>query len=74
MVLSEAAVKRGPTTARLCPDVPWREIRGLANRLRHEYDVIDVGRLWLLIEKDLPLPKLSCEAALRALSQDGSDA
>jgi hypothetical protein len=30
------------------------EIRGLGNRLRHDYDTIDLSRVWLLIERDMP--------------------
>lgn len=36
--ISEAATKLGPTAETLCPEVPWRNIRGLGNILRHEYD------------------------------------
>ena len=52
----------------LCPGVPWREGRGLGNRLRHEYDTIDVVRIWLLIERDLPPLAAACEEAIRILS------
>ena len=38
----------------LCPEISWPKVRGLGNVLRHEYDRIDVVRLWLLIEDDLP--------------------
>jgi uncharacterized protein with HEPN domain len=69
MIISEAATKLGNAAADLRPDVPWREIRGLGNRLRHDYDAIDLNRLWLLIERDLPLLKSACHAALLSLSQ-----
>lgn len=49
LVISEAAVKLGDLAADLCPTVPWRDIRGLGNRLRHDYGTVDVVRLWLLI-------------------------
>jgi len=58
--------------ADLCPDIPWREVRGLGNRLRHDYDSIDLGRIWLLIERDLPPLKTACRAALRVLEGDGA--
>jgi len=37
LVISEAAAKLGDLAADLCPAIPWREIRGLGNRLRHDY-------------------------------------
>lgn len=70
MIVSEAAAKLGDTAAVLCPDIPWREIRGLGNRLRHEYDTVDLTRIWLLIERDLPLLRVACHEALRELSGD----
>jgi uncharacterized protein with HEPN domain len=36
------------------PDVPWQEIAGLRNRIVHEYDEIDIDRVWELIQRDLP--------------------
>ena len=34
LILSEAAVKLGELATELCPDVDWRDIRGIGNRLR----------------------------------------
>jgi len=69
MIISEATTKLGDTAAVFRPDIPWREIRGLGNRLRHDYDTIDLGRIWLLIERDMPLLKAACQDALQALSR-----
>ena len=71
LIISEAAAKLGDLAADLCPAVPWREIRGLGNRLRHDYETIDAARIWLLIERDLPPLKAGCRDALRHLEQDG---
>lgn len=72
MVISEATAKLGDTAPGLRPDIPWREIRGLGNRLRHDYDTVDLARVWLLIERDLPLLKAACQDVLRVLSQGRS--
>ena len=71
LAISEAATKLGDLAAGLCPSVPWREIRGLRNRLRHDYESIDVVRVWLLIERDLPPLKAACQNALRGLEGHG---
>jgi uncharacterized protein with HEPN domain len=71
LVIGEATTKLGDTASDLRPDIPWREIRGLGNRLRHDYDTVDLARIWLLIERDLPPLKAACQAALRTLSQGG---
>jgi uncharacterized protein with HEPN domain len=48
--------------------LPWRDIRSLGYRLRHDYEGIDVVRIWLLIERDLPPLKAACRCALRRLT------
>ena len=70
MIISESAIKLGETAVTLRPEIPWREIRGLGNRLRHEYDTIDLARIWLMIERDLPGLKAACQGALQSLSQE----
>lgn len=69
LIISEAAIKLGDLAADLCPNIPWREIRGLGNRLRHEYDTIDVVRIWLLLERNLPPLKDACLGALIVLKE-----
>ena len=69
LIISEAAQKLDTLAMELCPGIPWREIRGLGNRLRHEYDMIDVARIWLVVEKDLAPLKQSVQAALLRLRE-----
>jgi uncharacterized protein with HEPN domain len=71
LIVSEAAVKLGDVAVDFCPDIPWREIRGLGNRLRYDYETIDVVRIWLLIERNLPPLRIACGNALRVL--EGND-
>jgi uncharacterized protein with HEPN domain len=42
LLISEAAVRLGDDAERLCPGLPWRNIRGIGNWLRHRYDSVDV--------------------------------
>jgi len=67
LTISEAAVKLGSLATELCPEIRWREIRGLGNRLRHDYADIDIVRIWLLIERDLAPLKSACRHALNEL-------
>jgi len=49
------AVKRLP--AELCkahPEVPWRLITGMRDRLSHGYDEVDYEILWNAVHEDLP--------------------
>lgn len=51
--ISEAAKKLGPLAKELAPDQPWADIRGIGNRLRHEYDTIDRHQIWSTVRDDL---------------------
>ena len=36
------------------PDIPWRSIRGMRNRIAHGYFDIDLGVVWQTVETELP--------------------
>lgn len=63
--ISEAAVKLGKLAEELAPAMPWKDIRGLGNRLRHEYDVIERRDLWAIAANDLPPLREACEHAIK---------
>ena len=63
--ISEAASKLGAHAEELAPDQPWPAIRGIGNRLRHEYDVVDKGELWRIFTSDLQSLRIACNAASR---------
>ena len=68
--ISEAAIKLDTVAEDRCPSIPWALIRGVGNRLRHEYDRIDGVRIWMSVERDLPPLKTSVRAALQRLRGD----
>jgi uncharacterized protein with HEPN domain len=63
-VLSEAAIRLRDDAEALCPGVPWRDIRGIGNWLRHQYDRVDLETIWNTIQDDLPALKAAVEKAL----------
>jgi len=67
--ISEAAAKLGELAPVLMPEQPWRDIRALGNRLRHDYDDISQDRLWEIVQDDLPSLCAACEYALRRLRE-----
>jgi uncharacterized protein with HEPN domain len=64
LIVSEAAVRLKDSAESLCPGVPWRDIRGIGNWLRHQYDRIDLETIWNTIHDDLPPLKQAVEKAL----------
>ena len=67
--ISEASTKLGSLVIRLAPDQPWSAIRGLGNRLRHEYDLVNKSELWNIIVNDLSSLRSSCEQAILRIHQ-----
>jgi uncharacterized protein with HEPN domain len=54
LLISETAVRLGDDAECLCPGLPWRNIRGIGNWLRHRYDRVDVETVWNTVFDDLP--------------------
>jgi uncharacterized protein with HEPN domain len=53
-VIGEAANRVSADTRYALRDVPWAEAVGLRNVLVHEYQRIDLSRVWTIVETDLP--------------------
>ncbi|MGA3068758.1 MAG: HepT-like ribonuclease domain-containing protein [Terracidiphilus sp.] len=64
LIISEAAIRLKDEADTLCPGVPWREIRGIGNWLRHQYDRVEVETVWITIQDDLPSLMAAVERAL----------
>jgi uncharacterized protein with HEPN domain len=45
----------------------WRNIRGLGNWLRHQYDRIDLETIWRTVNADLPPLLQAVESAISRL-------
>ena len=63
-MISEAAIRLGEDAELLVPGLPWRNIRGLGNWLRHQYDSVDLETIWNTIQDDLPPLKAAVERTL----------
>jgi uncharacterized protein with HEPN domain len=61
--LCEAASRLGDAAPRLMPNQPWRDIRGMGNRLRHDFDRVNRRIIWDTVEVRLPGLKADAEAA-----------
>ena len=49
------AVKKIPYEIRgKYPDIPWKSIAGTRDVLIHNYGNVNVKRVWLVVEKDIP--------------------
>jgi uncharacterized protein with HEPN domain len=62
-VISEAAVRLGPNAEESIPNMPWRNIRGIGNWLRHQYDRVELDTIWKTVTQELPRLKLAIATA-----------
>lgn len=49
------------------PEVPWAEIVAIRNVLAHDYFGIDIERVWMAVERDLPVLRSQVETLLDEL-------
>ncbi|XGV86362.1 MAG: DUF86 domain-containing protein [Limnothrix sp. BL-A-16] len=70
-IIGEAANRISPDCQSRYPEIPWRAIIGMRNRLVHAYFEIDLELVWQVVTQELPslLPKL--ESAI--LSERSND-
>jgi uncharacterized protein with HEPN domain len=63
--ITQAAIRAGPEAMRrAAPELPFEQVRGLGNVLRHAYDVIDLEIVWRTVKERLPALRAACAAAL----------
>ena len=53
-IIGEAANNIYPYCQNSYPQIPWREIIGMRNRIVHAYFDVDLYVIWQVIKSDLP--------------------
>jgi len=71
-ILGEAANSVTPTFANDQPNIPWRSLSGMRNRLIHGYFSVDLDIVWQVITSDLPPLIAALETLLGKVDDMGS--
>ena len=53
-IVGEAATRIPEAFRSRHPQVPWRDVADLRNRLIHGYDTVNFDILWTIVQDDLP--------------------
>lgn len=67
---TNALLRDDPGLPNRRPDIPWRAIVGMRNRLVHEYERVDAAFVWGTLDEDLAPLRQSVEDEQRRLGCD----
>ncbi len=73
MIIGEAANHVPSEITEAHPDIPWRELTGLRNRLAHEYNALDDDTIWIAVSVGVPKLLVQLNGILDDLTTEDAD-
>jgi uncharacterized protein with HEPN domain len=66
-IMGEATKKLSELLRNKYPQLPWKDIAGIRDKLIHEYFGVDIDAVWDTVKKDIPVLKLEIEKVLKEI-------
>jgi uncharacterized protein with HEPN domain len=63
-IIGEAVKKLSDGTRSRAPEIPWKQIAGMRDRLTHDYFGVDLVLVWTTVERELPRLKAAVDTLL----------
>jgi uncharacterized protein with HEPN domain len=64
-IIGEAAKRLPEELRQRYPDIPWKGMSGMRDRIIHGYDNVDLQIVWDVVRRDIPHLKPKIEALLK---------
>lgn len=69
-IVSEASRHIPDDLLHLAPDVPWKQIRGIGNILRHEYHKIADDVIWVVVTSNIAPLRVGVETIRQSVGNE----
>lgn len=70
-VIGEAAKHIPQNIRKKYPQIPWKTIAGIRNKVIHEYFGVIYERIWKTVKEDIPELKVQVEKMIKGLYESG---
>lgn len=64
-IIGEATKQLSHKTRNKNPEIPWKDITGMRDKLIHQYFGVDIDAVWTTIKKDLPTLKKQIQKTIK---------